>query len=115
MISIDKLTTWSVQIILSIIISIFITCFYHNNTKLPKIVKADLTLITKNYVSRELIKVSPEESKQDYLIFMQLASKTIEQLAKEKDWIILLHESTLGGVTDVTKLVEQTIINNFSK
>jgi hypothetical protein len=44
---------------------------------------------------------------------MQIANKTIEQLAKEQRWIILLQESTLGGVIDVTPIVESAIIKNL--
>jgi len=114
-VNLDQVTTFSLQLIISVIVGIAIVSVYHINTQPPKIVKADLTLIAKNYINRELtaMRLTEDLSKQQYLTFMQIANKTIEQLAKEQHWIILLQESTLGGVIDVTPLVEGAIIKNL--
>jgi len=114
-INLEQVTTFSLQLITSVIVVIAIVSVYHINTQPPKIVKADLTLIAKNYINRELtaMRLTEDLSKQQYLTFMQIANKTIEQLAKEQRWIILLQESTLGGVIDVTPIVESAIIKNL--
>jgi len=114
-INLEQVTTFSLQLIISVIVGIAIVSVYHINTQPPKIVKADLTLIAKNYINRELtaMRLTEDLSKQQYLTFMQIANKTIEQLAKEQRWIILLQESTLGGVIDVTPIVESAIIKNL--
>ena len=95
-INLEQVTTFSLQLITSVIVVIAIVSVYHINTQPPKIVKADLTLIAKNYINRELtaMRLTEDLSKQQYLTFMQIANKTIEQLAKEQRWIILLQEST---------------------
>ena len=114
-VNLDQVTTFSLQLIISVIVGIAIVSVYHINTQPPKIVKADLTLIAKNYINRELtaMRLTEDLSKQQYLTFMQIANKTIEQLAKEQRWIILLQESTLGGLIDVTPIVESAIIKNL--
>jgi|GEM_PF-1736514 len=114
-INLEQVTTFSLQLITSVIVVIAIVSVYHINTQPPKIVKADLTLIAKNYINRELtaMRLTEDLSKQQYLTFMQIANKTIEQLAKEQRWIILLQESTLGGLIDVTPIVESAIIKNL--
>lgn len=114
--TLERLTMFSLFWIMNVIVWIAILSLYHDKHQKVKIVKADLTLIAKNYINRELLKVhhgKEEDLKPEYLHFMQSAKRTIEQLAKEKGWIVLLHESTLGGVIDVTAYVEEAIIKNL--
>ena len=113
--NLERLTMFSLFWMMNVIVWIAILSLYHDKHQKAKIVKADLTLIAKNYINRELLKVhgKEEDLKPEYLRFMQSAKSTVEQLAKEKGWIILLHEATLGGVIDVTPYVEQAIINNL--
>lgn len=115
--NLERLTMFSLFWIMNVIVWIAILSIYHDvNPQKAKIVKADLTLIAKNYINRELLKVhhgKEEDLKPEYLRFMKSAKRTIEQLAKENGWIVLLHESTLGGVIDVTAYVEEAIIKNL--
>ena len=115
-INLEKLTKFSLNVVINVVVAILVLGIYHINTQRPNIVKADLTLIAKNYVDRELKakEIKEEDLRSRYLNFMQVANNTIRQIATEKHWIILLHESTLGGVIDVTPYVAQAIINNLS-
>lgn len=115
-IDLEQLTKLTLVLVANVFVVISVLTVYHLNTQHPKIVKADLTLIAKNYIERELKSkdIKEDEIRSRYVNFMQIAHHTIEQIAKEKHWIILLHESTLGGVIDVTPLLEQTIVKNLS-